>query len=290
MDKIYALLSANMGFLPEDIEVAESFVGGLTNKSVVFTHKGRKYFLRLGTPQSGLLGINRRAEYAALLAVSDTLSEILYFNPDNGDMVMDFIEGTVLSASDLSQHRWIDKTVDLFKDIHSRRAEYDFDPFGDIASRFTYCREHGVPLPRELDGVLDTCHAVQERLCPVPDHFYGLCHNDPFEGNFIWGRDERLRLIDYEYAGNGDIFFDLACLAWGYSPELRAYLLEKYFGQCTDELYGRLYDNIFVVSLWNASWAAVKSEAQTPEDRMDYREGLFRNVSGLVNWYGKQIP
>ena len=94
MDMIFDLIKDKLGFLPEDIEVQDSFVGGLTNKSAVFVHKGRKYFLRLGTPQSGPLGINRYAEYEALLAVSDTVGELVYFDPMNGDMVMDFIESS----------------------------------------------------------------------------------------------------------------------------------------------------------------------------------------------------
>lgn len=284
MDLFQNFIIDKLAFKPEDISFEASFVGGLTNKSAVFTHKSRKYFLRLGTPQSGPLGINRYAEYEALRAVSDTVGETFYFNPLNGDMVMDFIEGAVLSRDHLSQKEWIDKTVELFKEVHSKRISFDFRPFEDIAARFRYCRERCIPLPEELNAVLDNCHMVRERLFPIPQRFYGLCHNDPFEGNYIVGIDGKLRLIDYEYAGNGDIFFDLACRAWGYTPELRKYLLERYFGYCTDELYERLHDSVFVVALWNASWAAVKSETQTPQDKFDYKAGLFSTITSLSEW------
>ena len=61
---------------------------------------------------------------------------------------------------------------------------------------------------------------------PVP------CHNDLLPANFLSG-DEHIVIVDWEYAGMGDRFFDLGNLAVNneFGDEDEDRLLEAYFGE-----------------------------------------------------------
>ena len=60
------------------------------------------------------------------------------------------------------------------------------------------------------------------------------CHNDLLPGNVLFA-DDRVWLLDFEYAGMNDVFFDLANLSVNseLSPESDDRLLTLYFGQIT---------------------------------------------------------
>jgi thiamine kinase-like enzyme len=66
------------------------------------------------------------------------------------------------------------------------------------------------------------------------------CHNDLLKGNFI-DDGTRIRILDWEYAGMGDIFFDLGNFAvqHEFSDEHDEILLKAYFGQPTDSQRAR---------------------------------------------------
>ena len=57
------------------------------------------------------------------------------------------------------------------------------------------------------------------------------CHNDLLNANFI-DDGRRIRIVDWEYAGMGDVFFDLANFSvnHGFGPDERAALLSAYVG------------------------------------------------------------
>jgi thiamine kinase-like enzyme len=63
------------------------------------------------------------------------------------------------------------------------------------------------------------------------------CHNDLLNANFI-DDGERLRIVDWEYAGMGDRFFDLANFSINheFGEEDNRMLLEAYFGAVREEL------------------------------------------------------
>ena len=83
-----------------------------------------------------------------------------------------------------------------------------------------------------------------------------LCHNDPWHNNFL--DDGTVRLLDWEFAGMGDPFFDLASVAGASLPEENAFLLECYFGAATPEDLQTLDEMLFVVVFWNATWALIQ--------------------------------
>jgi thiamine kinase-like enzyme len=72
---------------------------------------------------------------------------------------------------------------------------------------------------------------VVEAVGDDPDHAPVPCHNDLLPANFL--RGERIVIVDWEYAGMGDRFFDLGNLAVNneYEDDDEERLLEAYFGE-----------------------------------------------------------
>ena len=61
-----------------------------------------------------------------------------------------------------------------------------------------------------------------------------LGHNDLLNANFLF--DDRLRIVDWEYAGMSDPFFDLANVSVnnGFSVDAEIALLRHYVGELSD--------------------------------------------------------
>jgi thiamine kinase-like enzyme len=94
---------------------------------------------------------------------------------------------------------------------------------------------------------------------PVP------AHNDLLGANFLLDRDERLWLIDWEYAGMNDRFFDLGNFAVnnGLDDAGDEALLEGYFGDLTNGRVARLRLMKVMSDLREAMWGVVQQAVST---------------------------
>jgi thiamine kinase-like enzyme len=84
------------------------------------------------------------------------------------------------------------------------------------------------------------------------------CHNDLLNGNFLLA--EKLYILDWEYAGMGDIFFDLANFSVNhelYEEEIRL-LLECYFGKVSARTLAHLHIMRIMSDFREAMWGQVQ--------------------------------
>ena len=84
-------------------------------------------------------------------------------------------------------------------------------------------------MPAAFERARELAAEVERARGPVPER---PCHNDLLTANFI-DDGSRIRIVDWEYAGMGDIYFDLANFAVnnGLPAEETAELLHAYFGE-----------------------------------------------------------
>ena len=89
---------------------------------------------------------------------------------------------------------------------------------------------------------------------PVP------CHNDLLNANFL-DDGERLCIVDWEYAGMGDRFFDLANFSINHELDeaASAMLLEAYFGDVRERDAQALVLMRFMSDFREAMWGVVQS-------------------------------
>jgi thiamine kinase-like enzyme len=128
-----------------------------------------------------------------------------------------------------------------------------------VATEYTVtARSFDVKLPDKIDWILERSREIEnamyrEPLQPRP------CHNDLLNGNFI-DDGERIRILDWEYAGMGDIFFDLGNFAvqHEFNDEQDEMLLKAYFGSPTDSQRARQKLMKIMSDLREAMWSLVQ--------------------------------
>jgi thiamine kinase-like enzyme len=183
----------------------EPLGGGITNRNFLVETGGEKFVLRIGGKDTELLGIDRDAEHGASLmaAYLGIGPEVVAFLEPEGYLVTRFIDGEV-GKVDAAR---AGATLRRVHDGHPIPGR--FDAFRVVEAYAATATTHGVPLPAayaRAKGVADRIE-VRSRLyrrCP--------CHNDLLNANFI-DDGVRLRIVDWEYAGMGDPYFDLANFA-----------------------------------------------------------------------------
>lgn len=252
-------LMAQAGWNAEECEADDQYLGA-TNASFLCTYRGKKYVCRLATESSDILAINRKAEFAALKAVSDLGigAPPVYFDPETGNMITSFIEGRSVTGADYGSLEFIKRTAEMMKKLHSLKTDFVFDPRADIERKISYIKERNVPLHEQFADIYRIYREISSRY-PKESEFTGLCHGDPFANNFILSDDNKLYLIDYEFAGMCDVFYDIACMISWYPKENKEFFLLTYFGYCDEAMLKRVRDFNFIQLFWNGTWSYVKS-------------------------------
>lgn len=250
---------------------------GLTNQNYILSKGTRKLALRLSGAGSERLGIRREAELAAIQAAADAGIgvEVVYFSTDTGHMVTQYIDGVKWDDSSAGTEVNMKRIAETLEKVHSLPPiPYDFSPYRDIKERIQYAALHQLELPRDMDRFLEKLEAVRQDRAAGGQLQIALCHNDPFPNNFL--DDGTVRLIDWEYAGMGDVMYDLACVCAAYSPAQRRTFLTHYYGQCDGATLYSLDQMSYVVTFWNAMWAVLQSHTPKPaeaaEPSADYRQ------------------
>ena len=236
---------------------------GLSNRNYRVHSGGVEYIVRLAAPGASELGIDREAEARALRSAFDAGlgAEIVRYVLPEGHMIAKAIDAPSISENPecYREPQALRCITQVLRRIHDLPAvDHVFDPIQRARTATRRAVEHGVELPRGLDDLLTRLDEVEARRGVVPSEHWALCHNDLFGGNILDA--DPIRIIDWEFVGMGDIFFDLATLAiacdeFDPRPDERSEIIvDAYFGEVTDAHRQRIRDMIFVVQMHNVSW------------------------------------
>lgn len=183
-------------------QVLSQLSGGPTNNSFEVEQGGERFVLRIDKPEAALLGLDRQAEkdICESLASAGLASPPVYFEPESGIYLRGFLPGKTWTGRDLLSAQNLARLARLLRRLHaSPLAGKPFDP---LQAAIRYADQLGTPGAERVHAELIDRHSEMEKSTQV------LCHNDLVAGNILDG--EKLMLIDWEYAGIGDPFFDLA--------------------------------------------------------------------------------
>jgi thiamine kinase-like enzyme len=184
--------------------------GGLTNTNYKVESHGRAYVVRVSAKDAGLLAIDRENEYENTVAAAEAGvgAAVVAHLPEQGVLVLEFIEGQTQSPEDLRRGDKLDWVAAACRKLHgARRFRDDFNMFRIQQRYLALVQERGFRLP---DGYVDYEPQVRriEEAMAARDEGTVPCNNDLLAENFIDVGD-RFRLIDYEYSGNNDACFEL---------------------------------------------------------------------------------
>lgn len=266
---------------------------GLTNQNYIISNGGKKLALRISGSNADILGIRREAELAAMQAAAGigVGAEVVYFSADTGHMVTGYIDGAKWGDADTGTAVNMKRIADTLKAVHRLPpVPYEFSPYLDITNRIQFAVNHHLKLPDDLDKFTVKLEAIQQERAASGLLVTGLCHNDPFPNNFL--DDGTVRLIDWEYAGMGDIMFDLACVCMAYSQPQKEAFLAHYYGKCDRHILHSLEQMSFVVTFWNAMWAVLQtqdSQAAEPAGSIAPDAGYRQMADGMFAHLRKSL-
>jgi thiamine kinase-like enzyme len=224
--------------------------GGITNENVRVDVGGaedrRGFVLRLGGANTELLGIDRRHEWAAAraAAAAGLAPEAVYFVEPEGYLITRFITGQPVTPDEMRQPEIIEQLAGLLQRVHALPPiPGSFSPFRVVDDYRRLADARGVTgWPADFEALLARGQAIEAAFKRDPA-FPCPCHNDLLNENFLREAGSgRIYLLDWEYAGMGDSYFDLANLAahHRFTDEHDALLLRAYFGEATPRRLARL--------------------------------------------------
>jgi thiamine kinase-like enzyme len=188
--------------------------GGITNHNFRARFGGREVVVRLPGNDTELLGSDRSGEREAnsLAAAAGVAPEVVAACDDPVVLVTAFIEGPTMEAAGLREPATLAATGQALRTIHGcGRIGASFDAFRLVEDYAAATRSRGGEVP----AAYERAHAVAARIEAAPALSGGatvLCHDDLLPANFIASPDG-IRIVDWEYAGMGNPWFDLGNFA-----------------------------------------------------------------------------
>ena len=249
----------------------EDLSGGLTNRNVKVTTPDGEFVARLNLSDSALLDIDREAEAFNTRAAETAGVGAPYvaFRPDLGLLVIGFIEGRTFTDDDLRTTGNLERLATAMRTLHSGpRFQNDFDMFVRQPTYLRTCTERGFSVP---DGYADfgpQFTRIRAALSAKPVESVP-CNNDLLAGNIVDGGN-KLRLIDYEYSGNNDPYFEIGN-CWtecGLDDEHLAELVAAYVGHESPALLARARLRAVTSRYGWALWGFI--QAATRGDDFDF--------------------
>jgi thiamine kinase-like enzyme len=264
--------------------------GGITNRNFLVVAEGARgrYVLRLAGNDTHLLGISREVEHAATVAAAGVGvgPEVVAFIRPEGYLVTRFIVGVPVSDEAVHRPETIRRVADSIRRVHDGPAIPGlFMPFRIVEAYRALARERGVPIPPEYELAMAISRRIELAFLAAPIELRP-CHNDLLNANFI-DDGERIRIVDWEYAGLGDPFFDLGNFSvnHGLSADEDAVLLTAYEGSARRPRAARLLLMRIASDFREAMWGVLQQGISTLDvDFVAYAaehfDRLLANASG----------
>lgn len=222
---------------------------------------GERAVLRIDQPAAAAMGLDRAEEFARLQAVAAAgLGPApIAADPGRGLLLRRHVEGSVWKCANLRQAAKLERVAALLREVHSAQIAAPPVDLGAAVDRYAGLAGAGsAGLASTTRGLLASCRDPQAPLV--------FCHNDPVSGNFVAGPEPapgsssssslgpssgpdsssdpgpgpgsaqkptpQLWLIDWEYSGFNEFWFDLAVVIGHHelSTPLAQAFLKAYLG------------------------------------------------------------
>ena len=250
--------------------VLTALSGGITNRNFrvdadggldAADHGGETFVIRLAGNDTHLLGISREVEHAATVAAAGVGvgPEVTAFIRPEGYLVTRFIVGTGISDAAVHEPATIRRVADSIRRIHDGPAIPGiFVPYRIGEAYRALALSRGVPMPDAYEPARQRVLRIEQAFLRDPVEMRP-CHNDLLNANFI-DDGKRIRIVDWEYAGMGDPFFDLGNFSVNHGLDAAedAILLEAYEGAARPERLARVRLMRVVSDFREAMWGVLQ--------------------------------
>lgn len=261
--------------------------GGITNRNYRVDAKGKSYVLRISDTRSSILGINREYEYRTQTIAGELgiAPDVVAFIEPEGYLVTRFIEGRPIPAEELRQPQNLARVASILNEIHAMPSIPGvFSPFMVVRNYAKIAREHNVSFPEKFDWLISQMNDAEAAMMNT-SRVQRPCHNDLLNGNFLLAN--KLYILDWEYAGMGDVFFDLANFSNNHelSENEDHFLLDCYFGSVSSQAIAHMKIMKIMSDFREAMWGLVQVRISDLDfDFLDYaNKHFYRLLQNALN-------
>ena len=263
--RIEGLLRQVPGWTASEITIVPLH-GGITNTNFVAHVDGEPRVIRVPGERTELLGIDRANEAeaamrAAVLGIGPAVIETL---PEIGTLITALVPGRHLDPEPFTQR--LAQVVELLRSFHDSGPLNGAFPIHRVVEWHARdAASNGADVPATFDRLQAQSQRIEAAFAEAPMPLVP-CHNDLLPGNVLFDEESgRVWLLDFEYAGMNDRFFDLGNLSvnCGLDHDADHELLRLYFGESTPSRWARLQLMKMMSEFREGMWAVVQQAIST---------------------------
>jgi len=244
-------------FFKIDTYTQEKLNKGLTNDNYLITIDHQRFILRVPKSDSAqIVNFAHEAKALGLAKQADLDVNTLYYDPRSGIKITHYVDDLKTFNEYTGSDKLI-RTAQLMKRLHALRTTigYDFDPISRYRQYRSYVKKPLIT-QQKAQTIIDEVEKLRFTAT--------LCHNDWVAGNIGFTQHKDF-LIDYEYAGDNDPFFDVMSFITenDIAPKDRQSFYDAYFDHplSSEERHHLDVYEDFHNLLW-CTWAVMMSESR----------------------------
>ncbi|MCX6371476.1 MAG: phosphotransferase family protein [Actinobacteria bacterium] len=248
--------------------------GGITNRNYLVTVDGEagapgvgRFVLRIpGEGTETFIDRTRELVNHAAAAAAGVAPPLLHVIQPGDCTIVPFITGETMHPESLAGHAdRLEKVVGAMRTYHEKAVfAEEVRLFDMVRNYLRMAAQVNAPRPEETDWMLEQgrlIEAAMERDQPA----FTACHNDLLSENFILAPDGKMWVIDWEYGGMNDPYFDLGdfCVEHPLSVDEEKLVLTAYCGGMDEHRYARMQLHKLIADLWWSIWAMIQASMST---------------------------
>lgn len=189
----------------DDIKIIKRFMGGMSNYTYLVKVKDTNYVVRkIGDKGLPIINPKTEKDHLEIIEHLNIGSHFIYLNTTNGDKITSYIEGEALS-SNFSNDDY-KKVADVLNRLHqSNLTGHDYE----LEKRLNHYEGLLTNKPSQKYYSLKEYWFKLYEL-KYKDSQKVLCHGDAQRSNFVKDPKGEIHLLDWEFTGLNDPFYDVA--------------------------------------------------------------------------------
>lgn len=305
----------NPDWQPKKIKVKRA--GGQTNRNWIVEYKNQKFFVRLPWERSDV--VDRKVEGNNIFALSRNkkVRQILpkyfvyiykgrnilkpksreIFELPDGTMMAEYIPGKLFKTSLFWKKRYQEMLVKMFYIFHTSGVRFSnkYNVFRDEIEKYRLIAKKfptgQLINPRIIEKLEIIEKEAREKL---PFSKRGIStHNDFILQNFIIGKNNKIYLLDFEYAGlnqKGGILYDFGFLFADNlfrKPKVDQVLFEKFL-KVADKVYkkpldrSQIYCSAVAATLVMFWWGLIRYfSVKDQKEKKYFKDYILRRAKGI---------
>jgi len=236
---IFEVTMEVLGVKKEEVEILFRLMGGMSNYTYVIKAAGEKYTFRIpGKNAEKFVDRDIEKYHIDLIKPLELNNETIYLDTKSGVKIAKYIEGKPLH--ELKPLDYLAEASKILHKLHDSEivSKYNYDMLGRLSKYEHYLDEYDYQHTNHYKALKKAFVDLTKTYLNEDEMV--LCHGDSQVSNFVVSNNE-MHLMDWEFTGNNDPLYDVAC--FGNSDFAHAIaLLPVYLGhKPSQEEFNKLY-------------------------------------------------